>query len=593
MASAIATAYVQIIPTTDGFGKTLEKASADAGAAASDSFGMDFSKGLLKAVKVGGIAAAVTAVAALGAVMVSGFNRLSDIENASAKLSGLGWTAVEVTGIMDDALAAVKGTAFGMGDAATVAASALAAGIKPGQELEKYLKLTADAATIAGVSLTDMGAIINKTTATGVVYTDNLNQLADRGIPIFQWLAAEYGVTQEALSKMVANGEVDSATFRKVIEENIGGAALASGGTTQGSFDNLGAAVGRLGAAFLGPAFKDFPTILGAVTAKLDGLTPAFKTAGETITGVFDYIQSNSSWLIPLAIGLGLIALGITGVGISMAIAAAGGIGAYVTALVPAIASTWAFTMALLANPITWIVIGIALLIAGIIALMMNWDVVVKFLLDVWGGFVGWIMDGLNAFLGWWNGLWTAVFEFILSVWNNIVGAVVGYFTNLYNSFVAIGEGIASWWSGLWSGLVGAFSTIFEGIGGIVQGVFNTVVDFIKGYINTIIRLVNGAIDGLNGVGNFIAGITGGEIDFTIGKIPMLASGGTITGSGSVMVGEQGPEILNLGRGASVIPLDRAGGSGLTLNYVNNGSPGMSSTEELFAAGRRLKARLV
>mgnify|MGYP000783775023 CR=1 FL=1 len=38
---------------------------------------------------------------------------------------------------------------------------------------------------------------------------------------------------------------------------------------------------------------------------------------------------------------------------------------------------------------------------------------------------------------------------------------------------------------------------------------------------------------------------------------PGLASGGRVTASGSVMVGEKGPEILNLPRGASVMPLEK------------------------------------
>jgi hypothetical protein len=50
------------------------------------------------------------------------------------------------------------------------------------------------------------------------------------------------------------------------------------------------------------------------------------------------------------------------------------------------------------------------------------------------------------------------------------------------------------------------------------------------------------------------------------GTIPGLAEGGTITRGGSVMVGEQGPEILNLPRSASVIPLDKQGGINITIN---------------------------
>lgn len=155
--------------------------------------------------------------------------RVVAIDDAKGKLAGLGHTAEGVTTIMDSALASVKGTAFGPGDAAGIAASAVAAGIKPGEELTKYLTLTGDAATIAGSSLEEMGSIFNKVQTSGKAYTDNLNQLADRGIPIFQWLQDEYGVTAEELSKMVKEGKVDAETFNKVIQENIGGAALESG----------------------------------------------------------------------------------------------------------------------------------------------------------------------------------------------------------------------------------------------------------------------------------------------------------------------------------------------------------------------------
>jgi len=48
----------------------------------------------------------------------------------------------------------------------------------------------------------------------------------------------------------------------------------------------------------------------------------------------------------------------------------------YNTSLTGAIAATWAFTGALLANPMTWVVIGIVALIAGIVLLIKHWDLV-------------------------------------------------------------------------------------------------------------------------------------------------------------------------------------------------------------------------
>lgn len=196
-----------------------------------------------------------------GLAISGGIARQLKIEDATAKLRGLGHEAESVDLIMESALKSVEGTAYGLDSAASIAASAVAAGIEPGQELEKYLRLTADAATIAGTSMEEMGSIINKTTTAGKVQADNLNQLADRGIPIFQWLAEEMGVTQEKLREMVSKGEVDSETFRAAIEKNIGGAALESGATTRGAFANMMAALSRTGQALtrgIFPFFKDF-----------------------------------------------------------------------------------------------------------------------------------------------------------------------------------------------------------------------------------------------------------------------------------------------------------------------------------------------
>jgi len=68
------------------------------------------------------------ASAALGTALVSGFQRLNAIDVAKNKLRGLGHDTQAVEAIMKNALASVKGTAFGLGEAATVAAGAVAAG---------------------------------------------------------------------------------------------------------------------------------------------------------------------------------------------------------------------------------------------------------------------------------------------------------------------------------------------------------------------------------------------------------------------------------------------------------------------------------
>jgi tape measure domain-containing protein len=229
------------------------------------------------AINVGIKGAAVGAAGAVAAVTYTlgkGFQRLEKIDQAQFKLQALGHSAGEVEKIMGSAQKSVKGTAFALDEAANTAASAVAAGVKPGEQLTEYLENIADAAAVAGVSFEEMASIFNKARTNTVVYTDDLQQLADRGIPIFQWLAEEYGVTQQQLTKMVEQGQVDAQHFEAAIDKHIGGAALKTGQSWSGAVDNLQASVARVGANFLTQIFGgDNTSALAGPTAAVESLT--------------------------------------------------------------------------------------------------------------------------------------------------------------------------------------------------------------------------------------------------------------------------------------------------------------------------------
>jgi hypothetical protein len=65
----------------------------------------------------------------------------------------------------------------------------------------------------------------------------------------------------------------------------------------------------------------------------------------------------------------------------------------------------------------------------------------------------------------------------------------------------------------------------------------------------------------------------------------MLAEGGNVTAGGLSMVGERGPELLNLPKGASVTPLDKGGTGGVTVYVTVQGSM-LSNAAELAAVVR-------
>ena len=284
--SELAHAYVSIRASTGGMKGDVRKAltgiEADAGKTG-QSMGQKLSSGMGTVLKKTAVGVGVAGGAALAAGLTKGIGRLTGIENAEASLRGLGHSASNVEGIMDNALASVKGTSYGLEEAATIAASAVAAGIKPGQELERTLKLTGDAAAIAGTDLQSMGSIINKVATADMMQMDVANQLMDAGIPILQLVGQEMGVTAEEARKMASAGEVSFEIFQNALETGLGGAALELGNTTQGAFRNMGAAAGRLGATLAGPFYDQAAGAFGGITDLLDDLNDSAGPAMESV----------------------------------------------------------------------------------------------------------------------------------------------------------------------------------------------------------------------------------------------------------------------------------------------------------------------
>ena len=286
--------YVHVEPSAKGFSSKLSqafsKATPDIGKSAGG-WGSKISgamKTAWKAAKIssitsiGGIGAAITALTAKG-----GFDRALNIERAQTKLKALGHDSSSIQSIMDDALASVKGTAFGLGDAASVAAMMVASGVKSGGELKGVLTTIGDTAQVAGVEFKEMGTIFSKVAATGHLQGDEMNQLMEAGIPILQNLADHYGVTAEEVRDMVSDGKVSFADFEAAMQESLGGAAQRAGESFDGAMANCKAALSRLGEKAWTPILKGMTGFFNAAIPMIDGLTsslgPGIERMGEAI----------------------------------------------------------------------------------------------------------------------------------------------------------------------------------------------------------------------------------------------------------------------------------------------------------------------
>lgn len=286
-AQDIGVAYVHVEPSGKGFGKSIEgdigdavnKASKKSSNTLISKIGGAFGKiGKVGTGAIATLAGGITALAAKG-----GFTRALNIENAQAKLKGLGHDSASVTEIMNDALASVKGTAFGLGDAATVAASLSASGIKEGDQLTKVLKTVADTAQISGRSLTDIGMIFGSVAARGKLQGDDMLQLMSSGIPVLQMLGKHLNKTSAEVSDMVSDGKIDFQTFADAMQEGLGGAALSAGDTFSGAMANVKAALSRLGESAATPIMEDLRKTFVALIPAVD----AFTNQAKPLVGTF------------------------------------------------------------------------------------------------------------------------------------------------------------------------------------------------------------------------------------------------------------------------------------------------------------------
>jgi hypothetical protein len=449
---------------------------------------------------------------------------------------------------------------------------------------------------------TNFGDEAQRDALMGLVSVSGDYESAMAALPAVLDLAAGKGMDLGAASTLVARaiGGETSALKRYGIEVEKGAGAtevIAAimakfGGQAEAAADpmvQLKNRVGDLQQEFgkaLMPALTSMAVLLEKVTTKLI----AFSTEHPQLTKV----------LMIVVAALGAVAL-VVGPLLLLLPTMAASIGIL----------SGAFGMLSLSMlPVTLAVVGIAAAITAGILIWRNWDTIVNalqvsfakvfnFISEIVSKVVGKITDLYNSKLGWLlpagplvKGIlflkknWGEIFAFI----QDTIQKVFTKITDLYNSklgwLLPAGPLIKAIlflkdnWDETWDGIKSTFTTVtdsligtFENLKSRVMGIWSGLLDFlkgqaimpvIKGLMNDMIREINKWIEKINEL------LRKFKLPGKIPTIPTLAAGGLITQSGSAIVGERGPELLSLPRGASVAPL-KSGGAGMTINLVING----------------------
>jgi hypothetical protein len=244
-------------------------------------------------------------------------------------------------------------------------------------------------------------------------------------------------------------------------------------------------------------------------------------------------------------------------------------------------AAQWVMNAAFLANPMTWVVLAVAALVAGIVLLATKTTI--------------------------FQDIWAAMSSFVTTAWNATVKFFSDTFTNIGKWFTALWTGATNAWN-TFSGFIKKgvqaigdfFKPVFEFVGTLFKGYINTWLTIFESFINFFVNGINGIIGGINAVLTGIKVATGGTINLSVGKIPTvnlprLAKGGFVDSPTTALIGEAGPEVvMPLNRFERLMGIEGSGnGKGGTLNYYAAPNESIDSEAALLQAvlrGRSLGA---
>ncbi len=253
------------------------------------------------------------------------------------------------------------------------------------------------------------------------------------------------------------------------------------------------------------------PQIEALANTLADGVGQAFTAIADGAKSVYDFVSGNWSTITDVVLAFGAALLVVKTYFVAMQV-----IGvvnklmmAYRAGTLIATAAQMGLNMAMLANPMTWIVIGIAALIAGIVLLVRNWDTAKAAMLAVW--------DGIKAGFSWlWEGIksiFAAIGDFFMTYWPYALGLILGP-TGLLVGY------IIDHWESIRSGIVNKATAIWDKI----KSIWDTITGFLKGIdlLETGKNIIQGLINGIGNmkdavvtkVKDIAGGITGGIKDF-------------------------------------------------------------------------------
>lgn len=181
----------------------------------------------------------------------------SEFEMMGVSFETMLGSADKAKSVINDIIKFSAKTPFGLREVEKAALRLITAGVSV-EKLTDQMELLGNIASGTNVPITDMAQIFMKAKGKGRLMTEEIMQLAERGIPILQVLAKGFKTTEGNILKAASEGKISFEIFQKALEK-MGGEG--------GMFANL--------------MDKQSKTFGGALANMQDNITIFLKTLGD------------------------------------------------------------------------------------------------------------------------------------------------------------------------------------------------------------------------------------------------------------------------------------------------------------------------
>ena len=208
--AVIGTLVAKLNMDSRGFTKGSKRAKSDMGRLQKASMGVSL------AVVAAGAAVAAGAVAAAKL----GLGLVSSAEQAEVAFTTMLGSASKAMKMLKDLKEFAASTPFQLGELRDSARQLLAFGVA-GDDILPMMKTLGDLAAGTQKPIGDFVDIFGKVKATGVASLGDINRLADRGVPIYDALAKQMGVTAGEIKSLASTGKIGLAEIQGALESVV------------------------------------------------------------------------------------------------------------------------------------------------------------------------------------------------------------------------------------------------------------------------------------------------------------------------------------------------------------------------------------